>query len=150
MKKFILFPVILIMISALPTSSQQIIQTQLSSDGNLEASLIDAKVKRGVLTVKVILKNPSSNHAKIKFNYHSVFYTDVQEKKKYYVLKDADGSYIAGPKYDRDGGGRFWFNIKSGEKKIIWMKFPAPLEATQYIDIFIPGILPFEEVNILR
>jgi len=133
-----------------PVSAAKVIQEQPSTDGNMEASLISAAVRGEVLTVKVILKNTSGKKATPMFFFKDVYYTDLKDKKKYFALKDAEGQYIAGPRYDGSNGGRFWFDIGPDGKKIIWVKFPAPPQTTESVDIFLPGILPFEAVPLRK
>jgi len=132
------------------SSAQKVIQTQPSSDGTIEASLIEAKVKRDVLTIKVALKNISQKTIEPEIRFEHIYYTDIEAKKKFFGLKDAAGHLIAGPAHYDWGGGTFKSRISPGERAIIWIKFPAPLETTTAIDIFIPGILPFEDIKILR
>ncbi|MEA3543701.1 MAG: hypothetical protein U9R69_00610 [Thermodesulfobacteriota bacterium] len=122
-------------------------QTQPSSDGKLEASLLSAKVRREVLTIKIMLKNISPNKVYTSFNYDAVYYSDIDDKKKYFVLKDSEGQYIAGP---IDKYRSFRHDIQTDGQMIVWVKFPAPPETTETIDVFIPMILPFEEIEITR
>lgn len=126
------------------------IQTQPSSDGKFEASLTSAKVRRDVLTVKIRLKNIATESAKLEFKYKSVYVTDIEEKKKYFALKDSAGTYIAGPQDRSSEGGKVERYIDAGGQAIVWVKFPAPPEATQTVDIFVPRVLPFEEIEIER
>jgi hypothetical protein len=130
--------------------AQEAIQTQLSSDGSINASLIEAKVKRGVLTVKVILKNISNQGIEPEIAFGKAYYTDIEANKKYFALKDADGKFIAGPAGYDWGGGTFKERIAVNNKQILWIKFPAPPDTTTKIDIFIPKILPFEDISIQR
>ena len=135
---------------SLPGYAQEAIQTQPSSDGNFEASLIGAKVRREVLTIKIKVKNITTKNKKLEFSYKSAYYTDIKNKKKYFALKDSEGKYIAGPQ-DRDSyGGQISRYLNSGTQTIIWIKFPAPPETADTIDIIIPGILPFEEIEIKK
>lgn len=135
---------------SLPGYAQEAIQTQPSSDGNFEASLIGAKVRRKVLTVKIKVKNITTKNNKLECRYKSVYYTDIKNKKKYFALKDSEGKYIAGPLDRGSDGGKVERYIDSGGQGIIWIKFPAPPETTDTIDIVIPKILPFEEIEIKR
>lgn len=82
----------------------------------------------------------------MRIDFRDVYYADIEDKKKYFALKDAGGQFIAGPKYDDGDGGRFWYKIPAGKMKILWVKFPAPPDKTAAIDFFLPTILPFEEV----
>lgn len=131
-------------------SAGEPIQVQMSTDGNLEASLIGLKIRSDVLTAKVIIQNTSGRRVKAKFEFRHVYYTDLKERKKYFGLKDSEGAYIAGPKADGVVGGRFWSDLQPDEKKILWVKFPAPPATTESIDLFIPGFLPFEDVPLGR
>ena len=148
-KKIAVF-MFLILFAAVSVYALEPIQTQPSTDGKMEASVVGAKVRSNVLTLKVDLKVTSGKDVKIIFLYQDIYVTDLNEKKKYLALKDADGLYIAGPKHDNEHGGRFWETIPAGEKRTIWIKFPAPPETTEAVDVFIPGILPFEDVALTR
>ena len=130
--------------------AQNAIQIQPSTDGTIEASLIEAKVKRGVLTMKVALKNTSNEWIEPEIAFGKVYYTDVDANKKYFALKDSEGKFIAGPARHDWGGGTFKEKIGHNAKQILWIKFPAPPETTKTIDIFIPKILPFEDITIQR
>ncbi len=150
-KKSFITIVMFLFIVLLGTSwAQDCLQTQMSSDANLEACLLEAKVSRDVLTIKVILENTSDEKITPKFYYEDVYFTDVGEKKKYSPLKDSEENYIAGPKADDQHGGRFWYDIEPGKKKIFWVKFPAPPEDCSSIDVFVPEIMPFEEIPVER
>ena len=127
-----------------------LIQIQPSSDGNFEASLISAKTRKEVLTVKVKLKNVASKSAKILIHYKDVYFLDIENKKKYFALKDSEEKYIAGPIDRRSEGGQLSRFIDSDGQVIFWVKLPAPPETIKTVDIFFPSILPFEEIEIKR
>lgn len=133
-----------------PCAAGEQAQVQPSTDGKLEGTLLQAKVRRDVLTVKIKVVNVSSSTVEPEFGYQDVYFTDIDEQKKYFALKDENGRYIAGPQHDDWGGGAFKERIGAGEQQIVWVKFPAPPETSTAIDVFIPGMLPFEEVEITR
>ena len=134
----------------LTVCAMETIQTQPSSDGNFEASLFGVKVRGNVLTIKLKMKNVAAKSVKSHFYYNEVYFTDIKEKKKYFALKDSEGNYIAGPR-DRDSnGGAVERYIGTDEQVIVWVKFPAPPETSDTIDIIVPGILPFEEIKLNR
>jgi len=141
---------LLVFVFATGTYAQNAIQMQPSTDGTIEASLIEAKEKRGVLTVKVVLKNISKEWIEPELRFGEMYYADVDAQKKYFPLKDSEGKFIAGHLSYDWGGGTFKEKIGPNQSKIIWIKFPAPPETTKTIDIFIPKILPFEDVTIQR
>jgi len=144
------FSLLLVFVFAITAYAQNAIQIQPSSDGNMEASLIEAKEKRGVLTVKVVLKNISKEWIEPELRFEKAYYADVDAQKKYFPLKDSEGKFIAGHLSHDWGGGTFKEKIGPNQSKIIWVKFPAPPPTTASIDIFIPLLLPFEDVIIMR
>ncbi len=124
------------------------IQTQPSTDGSFELSLIRASVRGDVLTFQVAIKNTSSQRLRYTFFFRDVYYTDGKAKKKYYALKDSKGLYIAGPAYDHNAGGSFNMWLKPNGKALFWIKFPAPAEDVEEVDFYVPGALPFEGIKI--
>ncbi|RLB05593.1 MAG: hypothetical protein DRG59_00660 [Deltaproteobacteria bacterium] len=124
--------------------------TQLSTDGNFEGALLRCSVRDNVLTIQVSFKNLGQQRLSYAFPFADVYYTDIKNKKKYYPLKDSGGRVLAGPAHDWIGGGNFEQWIDPGTKRIFWIKFPAPPETTDSIDIYIPGMLPFEGAKISR
>jgi len=152
MRRCFISGILLVAIIAFVFSSsvyaEKVLQTQQSSDGKVEASIIGAKARRGVLTVKISLTNVSNSKIEPEIRYGEFYYVNINENKKYYALKDSNGNYIAGPRHYDWGGGTFKWKINPSEKMMLWAKFPAPPPNTDTIDVFIPGILPFEEVAI--
>jgi len=142
--------VVFLLIFATSLWALNVIQTQPSTEGNFELSLIRAKVKGDVLTFQVVIKNTSSKKLRYTFFFKDVYYTDSKAKKKYYALRDAKGFYIAGPAYDHNAGGSFNVWIKPNGKSIFWIKFPAPAEDVEEVDFYVPGALPFEGIKVER
>ena len=148
---FIVFVTIMVVLLAFSTgSASEPLQTQPSSDGKLEADLTQAKVKKAVLTVKIRLKNQSDNKIEPEICFGNAYYADIDEKKKYFPLKDSEGRFIAGPQSYDWCGGTYKEKIDAGAMSIMWIKFPAPVESTESVDIFLPGFLPFEDVQLQR
>ena len=150
MKKLSVFAVLFLIAVVSPAWAMEPIQTQMSTDGNFDVSLLKAKVKGDVLTVQVMFKNTSSKKRNYGFEFKDIYYTDIKNKKKYYGLKDTEGHYIAGPAANWFAGGSFNVYMEPGGKAIFWIKFPAPPESTETIDVYIPWALPFEDVKIER
>ena len=67
---------------------------------------------------------------------------------KYFPLQDDKGIFLAGPQHDNRNGGTFEGKIKGGESMTIWVKFPAPPKGTTTVDLFVPGMLPFEDLQV--
>jgi hypothetical protein len=66
---------------------------------------------------------------------------DAEGKKKYFVVRDAEG-YCA---CSRDIKG-----ISPGSRSQLWAKFPAPPDNVQKISVVVPHFLPVEDVPISR
>ena len=139
---------LLFIIPLIVFASNEPIDTQPSSDGLTEASIIGLKIRNGVLTVRFSIKNLTDNTVEPGISFAKAYYIDTKEKKKYFPLKDEKGMFIAGPtKYNWDGG-FFEQKILKGGKAFLWIKFPAPSNDTKEIDIYLPGFLPFEGIKL--
>jgi len=147
-------PFVLIMvffISAGTVWSGEVIQTQESDSWEgVEVDLLSLKIKNNIVTVKFKLRNTGSEEQRPKIFYDSCFIMDETNQKKYYALKDSDGFFIAGPVSDENRGGRFWFGIQPGKSKGMWIKFPEPADNPETITISIPGVFPFEEIELKK
>ena len=150
-KKQLFSTLLIIFVSAVFLFAQDVLQTQESDlwEG-IEIDLTKITVRNNVITAKFKLRNTGSEKHNIRIDYKTCYIMDETNQKKYYVLKDSDGIYIAGPQYDQSGGGRFWFNIKSQKSKGLWMKFPEPTDNPETISISIPGAAPFDGVEIKK
>ena len=69
-----------------------------------------------------------------------VYYVDGKNKKKYLVVKDAEGNAVASNLKNVE--------IEAGASRGGWAKFPAPPAGVDKITIYIPGAPPFEGVTI--
>lgn len=120
------------------------IDTQYGPNG-MPVHLLKAKVNNGVLTVSIMYENNTGGYFHMKrpalkeINY-------VAGSKKYPVLKDANGDWLASPVHGdkllrKDVGDDFLFGADS--KVVVWFKFPAPPEGTTSVEISVPGVSPF-------
>jgi hypothetical protein len=69
-----------------------------------------------------------------------VYYVDPGNKKKYLVVKDAQGKAIASSLQ--------YFSLQAGASRGGWAKFPAPPAGVTKITVYLPGAPPFEGVTI--
>lgn len=69
-----------------------------------------------------------------------VYYVDPKNKKKYSVIKDTSGQFLA--------SGMKGVKLEPGESKIGWAKLPAPPAGVASISVYLPGTPPFEGVKI--
>jgi hypothetical protein len=146
-KKAFLLLILVVLIPPGVVFSGEVIQTQESvAWEGIEADLTSLRISNNILTVKVKLRNTGSKEQGVKIPYEACFIMDEANQKKYYPLKDSDGLYIAGPMSDEDRGGRFWFGVKAGKARGLWIKFPEPTDGPETITISLAGIFPFEEI----
>jgi hypothetical protein len=90
--------------------------------------------------------NHGSDDSRVEVKFDEAYLIDTGAGKKYNVLRDEKGSYIASL---RSGWNDRWYgDMKAGETYLLWMKFPAPPAETKAITLQLPGMAPFEDVNI--
>ncbi len=150
-QKFLFVFILILLVPGTILLAQKAIQTQESDlwDG-IEVDLTKVSIKNSVITVKLKFRNQGIDKHSVRIEFASCYIMDEANQKKYYVLKDTDGIYIAGPQHDQDKGGRFWFTINPGKSKGLWLKFPEPTDNPETISISIPGVPPFDEVEIKK
>jgi hypothetical protein len=131
--------------------TSDVIQKQDSDvmDG-MEAALVSLKIKNNIITMRFKAANLGEKGMNMQFYYKDCYIMDEENQKKYFLLKDADGQFIAGPKDKEWEGGRFSFWIDPGKSKRLWLKFPLPADQTKHITVVIPGFMPFEEIELSR
>ena len=121
------------------------IDTQIGQDG-MSVHLMKAKVSNGVLTASVLFDNDVGTAVTVvRPDLNEIHY--VAGTKKYPVLKDTNGDWLASPVHDesklfeKDSSGGLYLSKK--RKMVAWFKFPAPPEGTTTIEISVPGVTPF-------
>jgi hypothetical protein len=135
---------VFLLASTLPGAAD-VIQTQSATEGDVEVDVIKAAAKEGILTVQIAYRNKGNAVAEIYFAWGDVYFLDTQDKKKYQVLNDSQGVYLAQPdNHDRHCNTK----IPPGGKQLVWFKFPAPPAGTTKVNLVVPGVLPFEDLPI--
>jgi hypothetical protein len=110
------------------------------------ADVTEFRRKGSTLTAKVVLRNQGNVESEPRIVYDELYVMDLGAGKKYEVLKDEKGNYIAAL---RSGYHDQWFQkLKPGETYTIWMKFPAPPPDVKTVTLQIPGVPPFEDLAI--
>ena len=71
-----------------------------------------------------------------------IYYVDAKNKKKYLVIRDTENKALASEMHE--------LNLKAGETKGCWAKFPAPPSDVTAISVYIPGAPPFENIPITQ
>lgn len=139
--------------SVMPASAA--VQTQMAMSGDMEVDVLRADVKEGVLTVQLLYRNTGNKEAHVRYPVEEVYYIDLKEKKKYHVLKDSKGEWIAAPVArsgigTESGSAANPLKIAAGGKQIVWFKFPAPPDAVVKVNLVVPNVVPFEDLPITR
>jgi len=129
--------------------AQEVLETQSHDtlDG-VEVDLLKVDVRNNIVTLRFKVRNTATATQSWQFNFENCYIIEETSQKKYFPLKDSDGLYIAGPVFDKNNGGRFWFDLMPGGTKSIWIKFPEPTDSPETITVFLPGVSPFEEVSL--
>jgi outer membrane protein OmpA-like peptidoglycan-associated protein len=117
----------------------------------LRASLVSATRSAGQLKVRLKITNPGKQKAtgSLPLRYADAYAFDAASKRKYPVLKDQSGKYLAQPISDDKDGGRFWYSyVEPGGQTPVSLTFQPPPDTTRAVDIVIPGLEPFENTPI--
>lgn len=140
----IVFTLALIFICLSTGSAKEAIQTQYGPDG-IEVDLIRMRFSNH-LTLFFKFRNTGEKDVDFDIHHHSVYFIDETGAKKYHVLQDSRNEWLA-------TGGRLEvtaYEMDPGGSKIGWYKFPLPPEDVKTIEINLPDVTPFEEVEIIR
>lgn len=86
--------------------------------------------------------------AGVALSFKDIYLVDPGTDTKVFILKDADGKFLAGPVSDFNDGGRWWINAPPRGKRILWAMFPCVSEDTA-LDVVIPEIFPFEGIEVI-
>ena len=122
------------------------IASQETNWTGVTAEVTEFKRKGNTLTAKVRLKNGGSAKAAPHVDQRKTYVLDSNAGKKYEVLKDDAGVYVAS--LTGSSPDVFSEDIAAGQSKLIWMKFPAPPATTKAATLHIEGVPPFEDLPI--
>jgi len=112
----------------------------------VSAEVTEFRRKGNTLTAKVRLRNRGTADAEPDIKYEDAYLMDAAAGKKYSVLKDENGSYIAAL---RQGWKDRWYEkVPAGQDMLIWAKFPAPPPEVKAVTFQLPGVPPFDDLAI--
>ena len=125
---------------------ESVLASQETSWPGIVAELTELRRKGNTLTARVRLRNQAGAPAQTEVRYDEVYLMDLAAGKKYQVLQDEAGSFIAAL---RSGWKDRWYGeIAPGQGQLLWMKFPAPPPEVRSITLQVPGVPPFEDLPI--
>jgi outer membrane protein OmpA-like peptidoglycan-associated protein len=120
-----------------------------STPGGALATLVSATRADQVLNVRLRLApEPGQNVDLLSsyFMFRDVFLFDPVAKRKYPLVKDAEGNFQGQPLTVKGDGGSFILNW--GRTTLVSLTFQAPPDTVQRADLLLPQFLPFEAVTI--
>jgi hypothetical protein len=124
------------------------IQSQDTNVGGLVADITQCKRKDGVLTLKVRVRNTSSEKVNIYFTdglrAYDKYYLTAGDKK-YFVLRDTEDMPLA---TNENGSGYTNIDIEKGGSYTWWAKYPAPPADVTSVTFYTSFAPPFEDVPI--
>lgn len=114
---------------------------------NVTADVTECSRKDGVLSIKVRLRNSASAVKRVDIiwnrNYESYYVSAAS--KKYFILKDSDGTYLT-PRADGFGG--LAVDLDAGGQYTWWAKFPAPPAEVKAVTLYMPTAAPLEDIPV--
>lgn len=113
------------------------------------AELVELRQAGGVLRLAVRFKNGSDHDANGQtIEFSQVALVDAKTKKKSFVIKGADGRYLAGPTTDWGDGGRWGVpRIAAKSETVLWALF-EPVAPGSTLSVQIPSLFPFDNVAV--
>lgn len=129
-----------------------ILSSQKGPSGS-QVDLLKAQVKEGVLTVELQYKpGPEDKPVTSTYAIDQVGVIDEATTKRYSVLKDQSGNYMASPLRTDQGKQQINMSIPSPNDTPVsaWFKFPAPPADTKTISITIPEVGSYKGIPLSR
>lgn len=132
--------------TAAAPAAMAFIASQETNWNGVVAEVTEFRRKGNTLTAKLRFRNGGTDPSQPDISWPATYVLDAAAGKKYEPLKDENGDYIAG---NRPGWKDRWYDdIKPGESRTTWVKFPAPPAEVRVITLQLPNIAPFEDLPI--
>jgi hypothetical protein len=129
-----------------PPAGGPALATQDSNWPGVVVEVVEFRRKGNTLTAKLRITNRGTAQAEPHVHYAESYLMDAAAGKKYEVLKDEKGAFIAAL---RSGYDNQWYDyLKPAQSATIWMKFPAPPLEVKAVTLQVPGVPPFEDLAI--
>lgn len=127
---------------SLPTKTVRSVITPLT------ATVVSHSRANGWLTVELAIENPSPHHVDLTpaILYGETFVLDPVGKKRYAVVSDSDGMWLASPTFDNYDQGRWFARLDSGQRVRMKLVFEAPSDPVRRVDLVLPWFAPIEAI----
>ena len=123
-----------------------VIASQDTNWAGVVAEVTELRRKGNTLTAKVRLRNGSPDKQQVEVKFDETYLMDAANAKKYEVLRDEKGTYIAAV---RSGWADRWYDtLEPAQAHLLWIKFPAPPAEVKAITLQLPNTPPFEDLAI--
>ena len=121
-----------------------VLASQDTNWSGVVAEVTELRRKGNTVTAKVRLRNGSPDKQQVEVKFEDVYLMDAPNAKKYEVLRDEKGTYIAGI---RSGWADRWYDtLDPAQSHVLWIKFPAPPAEVTTITLQLPNTPPFEDL----
>lgn len=112
----------------------------------ITADVTEFRRRGNTLTARLRLRNRGAESAEPDIHWDDTYVMDAAGAKKYEVLRDEKGQYIAAL---RTGYSNRWYQrLQPAQEVTVWMKFPAPPPEVKAVTLQVPGMPPFDELAI--
>ena len=129
-----------------PAAAATVLASQDTNWPGVVAEVTELRRKGNTLTAKVRLRNGSPDKQQVEVKFDETYLMDAANAKKYEVLRDEKGTYIAAV---RSGWGDRWYDtLDPAQSYVLWIKFPAPPPEVTTITLQLPNTPPFEDLAI--
>jgi hypothetical protein len=109
------------------------------------AEVTELRRRGNAVSAKLRFSNRGSKTAQPEISYKDTYLLD-PDNNKFEVLKDTAGHYLAAL---RSGYSDRWYDvIESGASQTVWMRFSAPPAGVTAVSLQLPGVEPFEDLQI--
>lgn len=128
-------------VSPPPEKPADALATITTNFSGVVADVSEFRRKGPVLTALVRLRNQGTSLSVLEISFDQTYVMDTGAKK-YQVLKDEQGAFIA------SSASRLYEGLAAGGTRMLWMKFPAPPPEVRTATLVVPGMPPFEDLAI--
>ena len=112
----------------------------------ITAEVSEFRRKGNTLTAKIRLVNKRAEKSDAEIQWRDVALIDTAGGKKYEVLKDEKGTFLASTQQGWSDRWHEW--IDGNSSQTVWMKFPAPPPEVKTITLQMPKMPPFDDLTI--
>lgn len=129
-----------------PAPSGTSLASQETNWPGVTAEVMEFRRKGNTVTAKVRLANKRAERTSVEIMWKEVALVDTAGGRKYEVLRDEKGAFIASI---RSGWNDRWGEwVDPGTSQIVWMKFPAPPPEVKAVTLQLPKTPPFDDLTI--